>query len=88
MDYQRTVTDMPMTPDSRYGEWVEFRETRIAKGYSLSAFARASVISKGYLGDLEKGHKLPSPVMLAKIAVALNVPLGVIERRIDTWVAS
>jgi transcriptional regulator with XRE-family HTH domain len=65
------------------GPWAELREWRNAKGFSLSELARESAISKSYLSDLENGRKNPSPRIVARLAVALNVPLARIERRID-----
>jgi transcriptional regulator with XRE-family HTH domain len=69
--------------ENTLGPWVELREWRYAKGFSLSELARESTVSKSYLSDLENGRKNPSPRIVAKLAVALNVPLARIERRID-----
>lgn len=72
---------MPITHDTRYGVWRELREWRNAKGFSVAALSREARISKSYLSDLENGHKKPSPAIVAKLGVALNLPVAMIERR-------
>lgn len=38
-------------------------------------------MSLGYLSDLERGRRNPNPRIIKKLAVALNVPMSVLEKR-------
>ena len=72
--------------------WLELRTLREKDGHSLSSLARAVTMptgrpmSLGYLNDLEKGRREPSTVITKLLAVALNVPVSVLEkdRRVGT----
>lgn len=37
-------------------------------------------MSPGHLSDLERGRREPTPAVLKKLAVALNVPVSVLEK--------
>lgn len=50
-------------------------ELRRKKGFTSEQLAYENGISKGYLSDLENGKRLPTLLMLAKIAKALGVGL-------------
>jgi len=65
--------------------WLELRVIREKDGHTLSSLARAAEMSLGYLSDLESGKREPNPIVTRKLAVALNVPLSVLEkdRRIE-----
>ena len=54
-------------------------------GYSLTSLAKAADMSLGYLSDLENGRREPNATVTKKLAVALNVPVSVLEkyRRIE-----
>jgi transcriptional regulator with XRE-family HTH domain len=60
----------------------EINRARTAKGLSLDAAAQSARISNAYLHKLEGGGvKSPSPRVLARVAVALDVPyLDLMER--------
>lgn len=49
------------------------RETRIQKGYTLQSLAQKVGTSAVYLGEIERGIKMPSLNSFIKIAEALNV---------------
>lgn len=51
------------------------KTTRKAAKLSAQALSREAGISKSYLDYIESGAREPKPDVLAKIAVALNVPL-------------
>ena len=65
--------------------WQELRVIREKDGHSLTSLAEAAGMSLGYLSDLENGRREPNARMTKKLAVALNVPVSVLEkdRRID-----
>lgn len=76
---------MTKTPDI----WWELRVIREKDGHSLTSLARVAGMSLGYLSDLENGRRWPNAQMTKKLAVALNVPVSVLEkpRPIDGQVA-
>ena len=50
---------------------------RDAKGMTQEQLAKHAKVSRGYLADLEAGHrKNPSVPVLRRIAKALDVPVG------------
>jgi transcriptional regulator with XRE-family HTH domain len=65
--------------------WQELRVIREKDGYSLTSLAKAADMSLGYLSDLENGRREPNATVTKKLAVALNVPVSVLEkyRRIE-----
>lgn len=66
--------------------WQELRVLREKDGHSLTSLAEAAGMSLGYLSDLENGRREPNARMTKKLAIALNVPVSVLEkhRRIET----
>lgn len=73
---------MPI-PSSRqpHGIWHELRVIRTKDGCSLTDLAASADMSLSYLSDLERGRQLPSSEAIRKIAMALNVPISVLERK-------
>ncbi len=51
------------------------REQRKDLGWTLAETARAAKVSVSYLSSIETGNSLPSLPIVARIAVALNLPL-------------
>lgn len=54
------------------------RYLRQNKGLSIEALALEADINRNYLGDLERGARNPTLVILNKIAKALEVDLSVL----------
>ena len=52
------------------------RYLRQNKGLSIEALALEAEINRNYLGDLERGMRNPTVVILNKIAKALDVDLS------------
>ena len=52
------------------------RYLRQNKGLSIEALALEAEINRNYLGDLERGMRHPTVVILNKIAKALDVDLS------------
>ena len=52
------------------------RYLRQSKGLSIEALALEAEINRNYLGDLERGMRNPTVVVLNKIAKALDVDLS------------
>ncbi len=52
------------------------RELRLRMGRSQEKFAAAAGLDRTYYAGIERGERNPSVKQLAKIAVALNVPIG------------
>lgn len=67
---------MTQTPDI----WWELRVIREKDGHSLTSLAKAAGMSLGYLSDLENGRRWPNAGVTKKLAVALNVPVSVLEK--------
>jgi XRE family transcriptional regulator, regulator of sulfur utilization len=65
----------------------QIRKHRLAKGLSLAELARYSKLSKGYLGQLEKGSNglNPSVDVVYRIAFALGTSVSeLLEKQIDS----
>ena len=54
-----------------FGSWL--RETRTQKGYTLQSLAQKVGTGAVYLGEIERGLKMPSLNSFIKIAEALDV---------------
>ena len=52
------------------------RELRLRTGWSQEKFAAAAGLDRTYYAGIERGERNPSVKQLAKIAVALDVPIG------------
>jgi transcriptional regulator with XRE-family HTH domain len=50
-------------------------EIRRKKGMTSEQLAQENGISKGYLSDIENGNKLPSLLMLERLAKVLKISL-------------
>jgi len=61
--------------------WLSLRVIREKDGHSLTSLAKAAGTSAGYVSDLEKGRREPNAGITRKLALALNVPVSVIEKR-------
>lgn len=72
---------MPKT--TRYGVWHELRIIRERSGVLSADLAKEAGMSKGYLSDLENGHRFPNARVTKKLAEALKVPYTVLERSRD-----
>jgi transcriptional regulator with XRE-family HTH domain len=70
-------------------QWLELRVLREKDGHSLTSLARVAGMSLGYLSDLENGKREPSATITKRLAIALNVPVSVLEkaRRIERGAA-
>ena len=56
------------------------KETRLKKGYTQNALAQYAGVSNVYLGEIERGLKMPSLQSFIKIIQALNVSADYILR--------
>lgn len=54
---------------------VRIREIREKEGLGLNELARALKVSRGYLSDIETGKKLPTLILLNRVADALRVTM-------------
>lgn len=52
------------------------RELRMTAGMTLREVSMASMVSLGYLSEIERGHKEASSEVLFAVAQALDVPLS------------
>ncbi len=66
-----------------YGVWQELRVIRERTGWSSAELSKASTISAPYLSQLENGDRWPNATVTKKLAVALKVPVSVLERPIE-----
>ena len=62
-----------MTINKQLGYRVRYLRTQ--KGMSIEALALEAEINRNYLGDLERGTRNPTLIILNKIAKALDVDL-------------
>ena len=65
-----------MTINKQLGYRIRYLRTQ--KGLSIEALALEAEINRNYLGDLERGVRNPTLVVLNKIAKALEVDLSVL----------
>ena len=65
-----------MTINKQLGYRVRYLRTQ--KGMSIEALALEAEINRNYLGDLERGVRNPTLIILNKIAKALEVDLVVL----------
>ena len=63
-----------MTINKQLGYRIRYLRTQ--KGLSIEALALEAEINRNYLGDLERGMRNPTVVILNKIAKALEVDLS------------
>ncbi|WKW86432.1 Cro protein [Mycobacterium phage ShroomBoi] len=63
-----------------YGVWQELRIIRERTGWSSAELSRESGVSAPYLSQLENGDRWPNATVTKKLAVALKVPVSVLER--------
>lgn len=56
------------------------RELRLQKGYTQQALARKADIGEVYLGEIERGLKMPSMNIFVKIIEALDISADYILR--------
>lgn len=68
------------TKTPHHGVWLELRVIRTKDGHTLTSLAEAAGMSLGYLSDLENGRRRPNAKVTKKLAVALNVPVSVLEK--------
>jgi transcriptional regulator with XRE-family HTH domain len=61
--------------------WLELRTLRERSGLSPRQLHLLAGIAEGHLSDLEHGNRKPTPVVLAKLAKALAVPVAVLIPR-------
>ncbi|MDQ6905199.1 MAG: helix-turn-helix domain-containing protein [Chloroflexota bacterium] len=54
------------------------RELRLRTGRSQEKFAAAAGLDRTYYAGIERGERNPSVKQLAKIAAALEVPIGML----------
>lgn len=71
-------TTLPST--RRDGVWLELRVIRTKDGHTLTSLAKTAGMSLSYLSDLENGRRRPNAKVTKKLAVALNVPVSVLEK--------
>ncbi len=63
------------------------RELRVAAGMTLREVSMCSMVSLGYLSEIERGHKEASSEVLFAIASALNVSLSDLMAKISVKIA-
>lgn len=66
-----------------YGVWQELRVIRERTGWSSADLSRESKLSAPYLSQLENGDRWPNAKVTKQLAVALKVPVSVLERPIE-----
>ena len=66
-----------------YGVWQELRIIRQRTGWSSADLSRESKLSAPYLSQLENGDRWPNAKVTKQLAVALKVPVSVLERPIE-----
>lgn len=67
---------MAMGIAKRFGARVAY--LRKERGMTQEAFADSAGIARSYMSDVERGARNPTIVMVEKIAIALDVKIGVL----------
>ncbi|MFA6920821.1 MAG: helix-turn-helix transcriptional regulator [Gallionella sp.] len=52
------------------------RQLREERGFSQEQLAERADLNRSYLGEVERGHAVPSLITLAKLATALEIRLS------------
>ncbi|HCT81052.1 MAG TPA: XRE family transcriptional regulator [Micromonosporaceae bacterium] len=52
------------------------REQRLARGFSLDTLAATSGVSRSMISDIERGSKMPTVLVLARLATALGTTVS------------
>jgi transcriptional regulator with XRE-family HTH domain len=55
---------------------VRLRAERLSRGFSLEALASASGVSRSMISDVERGAKIPTVLVLARLATALGATVS------------
>jgi transcriptional regulator with XRE-family HTH domain len=55
---------------------VRVRERRLARGFSLDALAAASGVSRSMISEIERGAKMPTVLVMARLATALGTTVS------------
>lgn len=72
---------MPRPPAAVEIDPVALLVLREKDGHTKTSLAKAAGMTIGYLADLESGRRKGNPVVIAKLAKALNVPKSMLEKR-------
>lgn len=72
---------MPRPPAPVVLDNVALAVLREKDGQSMTALAKATGYSLGYINDLEKGRRSGNAQVIRALANALNVPVSMLERR-------
>ena len=67
---------------------VALAELRKLSGLSQAELARRGRFSQGYISELEKGTKQPSPAMVKRLAGVLGVDIAAIRSHVPSGRAS
>lgn len=59
--------------------WLELQVIRSKDGLTLQQLSRLANVAVGYLSDLEQGNRQPTAPIIKRIALAINVPVSVLE---------
>lgn len=97
MTSKATIVDLPagvrrtpkkgMRADVEKSVGVEIRTLRQAAGLSAVELANRTGLSSAMLSRIERGNVSPSLFSLAKIAGALQVPVGRLFANVESWPA-
>jgi len=71
-----------MTAARRFGDVV--RQRREELRWSQEALAGRAQLNRSYLGEVERGHAVPSLITMDKLAQALELRLSVLLQRCET----
>lgn len=52
------------------------RQLRDERGWSQEQLAERADLNRSYLGEVERGHAIPSLITIAKLATALEIRLS------------
>jgi XRE family transcriptional regulator, regulator of sulfur utilization len=52
------------------------RQLRVERGWSQEQLAERAELNRSYLGEVERGHAIPSLITLSKLATALEIRLS------------
>lgn len=75
-DTLRAARKRPLNHDPEAVVWA-----RDAKGWTQARLAAAVQVSPGHMCEIESGSRNATPAVLNRIAVALNCPVTLLERK-------
>lgn len=75
------MSSPPERPTADHLVWEELRVFRTKEGATLTDLAKTADLSLGYISDLERGRREPTPQVVKKLSEVFGVPQYMLRKR-------